>query len=90
MVLLFRSLGLRDEYIIQRIQMVGPKAYANYCEAYNDCAPEDLPRFSSQREYLQHANRFQKERDMQVDHGEFSKFLKIMTGKDPEDENCSM
>ncbi len=37
------------------IQMIGTNAYANYCAAYNDCAPADLPRFSNMRDVLEHA-----------------------------------
>ena len=46
---LFRSLGLRDEYAMQRVQMVGHKAYVYYCEAYNDCTPEDWPKLFERR-----------------------------------------
>ena len=52
---LYRSLGLKDEYIMQRVQMVGARAYSNYCEAYNDCAPRELPRFAYSEQFLEHA-----------------------------------
>ena len=74
-VQLYRSLGLRDEYVMQRVQMVGPKAYANYCEAYNDCAPEDLPRFASAEEYLEQADRLKKEKELALNPEAFSKFI---------------
>ena len=48
-VQLHRSIGLRDEYVMQRVQMVGRNAYVNYCEAYNDCAPEDLPALQAKK-----------------------------------------
>ncbi len=40
---------------MEMIQMIGTNAYANYCAAYNDCAPTDLPRFSNVRDFLDHA-----------------------------------
>lgn len=46
-VQLYRSLGIRDEQIMEIVQMTGPQAYANYCAAYNDCRPSDLPRFTN-------------------------------------------
>ena len=45
-VQLYRSLGLLDVEIMKIIQMVGANAYRNYCEAYNDCLPEQLPAYS--------------------------------------------
>lgn len=74
-VQLYRSLGLRDEYVMQRVQMVGNRAYANYCEAYNDCAPEDIPRFASEEGYLQHAHRLMEEKKILADSAAYSKFL---------------
>ncbi len=38
--------------------MIGTNAYANYCAAYNDCAPTDLPMFSNVRDFLDHAATF--------------------------------
>ena len=35
-VQLYRSLGVRDEQVRERIQITGPNAYANYTAAYND------------------------------------------------------
>ncbi len=54
-VQLYRSLNLRDEQIMEIVQMKGSHAYANYCAAYNDCAPPSLPRFSSWRDFVNHA-----------------------------------
>ncbi len=51
-VQLYRSLGIRDEQIMEINQMIGTNSYANYCAAYNDCAPTDLPRFSNVRDFL--------------------------------------
>ena len=84
-VQLYRSLGLRDEYVMQRVQMVGPRAYANYCEAYNDCAPEDLPRFASAEEYLQHARQIMEERKMALDETAYSRFVLEFAGEAQEE-----
>lgn len=54
-VQLHRSLGLRAEMIMEIIQMKGHHAYEKYCAAFNDCAPYDLPRFSSVHDYIKHA-----------------------------------
>ena len=39
-VQLYRSLELKNEYIVKKVQMVGANAYLKYCEAFNDCALE--------------------------------------------------
>ncbi len=71
----YRSPGLRDEYVMQRVQMVGPMAYANFCKANNDCAPENLPRFASDQEYLEHAMLMQQEKNMLLDNEGFARFM---------------
>ena len=40
---------------MQIVQMDGARAYANYCERYDDCNSEDLRRFSSAGQYLPQA-----------------------------------
>lgn len=60
-VQLYRSLGYRDDYIMQKIQMTGFKAYANYCEAYNDCNPASMPNFNTITAFLEHAEIVQRE-----------------------------
>lgn len=37
------------------IRMNGYQGHANYCSAYNDCSPPDLPRFNSVKTYIRHA-----------------------------------
>ena len=54
-VQLYRSLGLRDENFMEIIQVTGPSAYANYCAAYNDCAPSSLPLFNNYEDFIKHA-----------------------------------
>lgn len=51
---LWRSLGLRDEQIMEIVQMCGTNAYANYCEVFNDCAPNDIPRFTNLQDMINH------------------------------------
>ena len=63
-VQLLRSLGLRDKYFGHRVQMVGHKTCENYYETYYDCAPEELPRFSSEGEYLRHAMRLMEKKKL--------------------------
>ena len=60
-VQLYLSIGLRDENIMQRVQMTGQHAYTNYCAAYNDCAPRELPRFPSVEDHISHAQRISNE-----------------------------
>ncbi len=78
-VQLFRSLGIRDEFVMQRDQMIGARAYANYCEAYNDCRPEDLPIFSSAEKYLEHAKHMMEQKEILLDEQAFPNFLSRMT-----------
>lgn len=59
-VQLYRSIGYRDEHIMQKVQMTGQRAYANYCAAYKDLAPQELPRFSNVEEYIKHAESIAK------------------------------
>ena len=54
-VQLYRSLGIRDEQVMEIIQMNGFNAYSNYCAAYNDCAANSLPRFTSLDDFIAHA-----------------------------------
>jgi len=60
-VQLYRSLGVRGEQVMEIVQMKGPRAYANYCEAYNDCAPNSLSRFHSVKEVLKYPKCIEKE-----------------------------
>ena len=60
----YRSLNVRDEYIMQIIQMTGDNAYRNYCAAFNDDAPEDIPRFSSIESLLVHCDSVLKEKGL--------------------------
>lgn len=62
-VQLYRSLGLRDEQVMEIVQMTGANAYANYCAAYNDCGPSDIPRFNNIDDFLRHADTVQKEQN---------------------------
>ncbi len=54
-VQLYRPLEIRDEQILEIIQMIGANAYANYYAAFKDCAPLDLPRFSNLHDFIEHA-----------------------------------
>ena len=69
-VQLYRSLGLRDENIMEIIQMTGPNAYTNYCAAYNDCAPSSLPRFNNYEDFIKHAQTLIEEERVRKSHSE--------------------
>ena len=69
-VQLYRSLGVRDENIMEIIQMSGPNAYANYCAAYNDCSPSSIPRFTNLSDFLKHAKTLIEEDKTRKDHAE--------------------
>ncbi len=53
--------GIRDEQIMEIIQMIGSNAYRNYCATYHDSAPTDLPRFSNVDDFLELAATFNLE-----------------------------
>ena len=74
-VQLYRSMHVRDEQIMDIIQMSGPNAYYNYTVSYNTCAPPDLPGFDSVDEYISHANQLEKERLVVMDHELFDGFI---------------
>lgn len=61
-VQLCRSLGIRDEMVMQIVQMSRNHAYTNYFAAYNDCAPEEIPKFTSISELVRHADQICKEK----------------------------
>lgn len=81
---LYRSLGLRDEFIMQKIQMVGNRANATYCAAYNDCSSQDLPRFANAEEYIGHAERIMGERNLLMDNEAYDYFLSHFIGDSSE------
>jgi len=80
-VQLYSSLGLSDEMIMQIVQMTGHHAYANYCAAYNDCAPLELPRFTPIKDYITHAERISGECDLIQDSETFDEWILEM-GRD--------
>lgn len=53
-VQLYRSLGYKDEFIMELVKSSEFTSYVNYCEVYNDCN-SSLPRFSSMNSFLSHA-----------------------------------
>lgn len=59
-VQLYRSLNVKDEQIMEIIQMKVQNAYSNYTAAYNGYAPSDLPRFSFIGDYLANAEQLKK------------------------------
>lgn len=85
-VQLYRSLGLPDVAIMEIIQMSGRQAYANCCAAYNDCVPQELPRFNSVKEYVCHAGTICEEYEHIRGKDNFAKFLKhVHTGPSSND-----
>lgn len=81
-VQLYRSLGIRDESVMEIIQMKGHHAYSNYTAAYSDCVPVDLPRFANVRDFINHADTVAKETDWVHDPQAFQDFLENV-GADP-------
>lgn len=55
--------------------MKGENAYKNYCQSFNDCALEDLPRFNIVQEYISHAKGIELERDFIFDDGELDNMI---------------
>lgn len=53
LVQLYRIL-LGDEQIMEVFQMKGFHAHENYCAAYNDCAPSELPSYTLVQDYVKH------------------------------------
>lgn len=60
-------MGVRDEHIMEIIQMTGTNTYANYCAAYNDCAPQSIPRFTNLDDFLKHAKTLLQEENKSKD-----------------------
>ena len=70
--------------------MSGPNTDANYCAAYNDCAPKSLPRFNSISHYIKHAETVSKESEIVHNQEAFSEFMIEVWGEDvsnTEEEN---
>ncbi|PXF39657.1 hypothetical protein BWQ96_09131 [Gracilariopsis chorda] len=80
-VQLHRSLGYMDEFIMRKMGMVGPNAYANYCAAYNDYAPRELPHFNSWEHMVQHAEAIAGEARWIHDASAFDEFEREVFGE---------
>ncbi len=74
---LFRSLNLRDEHIMEIVQIRGSHAYASYCAPYNDCAPPTIPRYSACCKFFKNAETIGKEQNLVYD----QKNMKILYSK---------
>ena len=80
-VQLYRSLVLCDELIMKLSQMSGYQEYANYCDAYNNCAPPELPCFNLVKYYVRHAETICEESEQIYGKDDFAKFLEhVHTG----------
>ncbi len=85
-VQLYHSLNLRDEQIMEIVQMKCSHAYANYCAAYNDCAPPSLPRFSSWRDFVNHAETIGLEQNLVYNQKKYEDFVVEVFGSDALEE----
>ncbi len=61
-------------------------AYANYCAAYNHCAPPGLPRFSSWRDFVNHAETIGQEQILVYNQKKYEDFVVEVFGSDALDE----
>lgn len=52
---MYLLMSITDERAIEFIKLKGYHAYANYCDAYNDWTPTDLPDFSAVAVYIKNA-----------------------------------
>ncbi len=57
---------------------MGANAYLRYSEAFNDCAPDELPRFAGVQGYVAHAARIHKERQILLNEKEYSRNIKFI------------
>lgn len=80
-VQLHRSLGYMDEFIMRKIGMVGPNAYANYCATYNDYSPGELPRFNSWKHMVHHAEAIAGDTTWMKDCSSFEEFGRELFGE---------
>ncbi len=78
-VQLYRTLRLRDECVMQKVQMVGSKAYASYCAGLNDCAPTDLSRFAWTEDFIGHAERMMDEKNLLLRDNVHEEFMSEVT-----------
>ncbi len=53
-VQLYWSLGLRDEQMVEIVQMRVKNASTTYNAAYNDCHPPDIPKFTNGAALIKH------------------------------------
>lgn len=77
-VQLYRYLGLGDEMVLEIFHMSGHHAFANYCAAYNYCAPTELLYYASGRDYIAYAQTVAGETDIVYDEPAFEEWLKEM------------
>lgn len=58
---LYRSLNVRDEEIMEIIQVEGHNGYCYYTAAYNAFPRSDLPRITSMQDYVLYAEQLKQE-----------------------------
>lgn len=80
-VQLHRMLGYMDEFIMRKLGMVGPNAYSNYCAAYNNDAPRELPRFHSVSHMIEHARSISRNTNWLTDPEAYEQFEKEVWGE---------
>ncbi len=69
------------------VLMKSSYAYANYCAAYDDCTPSCLPRFSSWRDFVNHAKTIGEEQNLVYNQKKYEYFVVEVFGSDaPEEE----
>lgn len=63
---------------MQIVQIYGDHSYTNYCAAYSDCAPTQLPHFTSGQDYIAHVENVSGETDIVSDEPAIEEWLKVI------------
>lgn len=78
-VQLYKSLGLRNENILEIIQMIGTNVYANYCAVYNDCTPNSLPSFTNYEDFIKHTQTLIEEERVRKSHSDHFNYETVVS-----------
>lgn len=89
-VQLYRSLRLRDEEIMRRMQMKDYAAFMRYTATFNNATPGSIPQFNSRQEYIEYASALLGEKEVLYDTERFDSFMvEVLAEKDSFEEDSS-
>lgn len=78
-VQLYRTLGLKDQSVMRKVQMSGSRAYSTYCNTYSDCNADSLPDFMDAEAFIALASSMTGEMNLMTDNDAYKAFIEEHT-----------